>query len=205
MVVAVLLATSTAVFVAGVLILWFLLRMAGSHRYDYLVEPRITAMPDRHVIEVLSHGDADDIGEIVFPVLIRLYHKLRHVPKYGRRMPFPMARWSNIPGERNSNVTCRAAIEVPETISALPDVNIPEDVICSITTWEYGKVAEILHVGPQNDRQRTLEHLERFILEQGMTRADLWHEEVYIRGPFGFFHGDPASFRTLIRWHIRSL
>lgn len=51
-----------------------------------------------------------------------------------------------------------------------------------MTTWEYGEVVEVLHVGPYDQEEPALAALREFVASQGYQVVD-GHEEEYVRGP----------------------
>ena len=72
-----------------------------------------------------------------------------------------------------------------------------------LATWEYGEVAEILHVGPYSEETPTIERLHAFIGVSGYEiRGD--HEEEYLRGPgMPFIRVSPEDYYTIIRYQVR--
>ena len=72
----------------------------------------------------------------------------------------------------------------------------------SLETWEYGEVAEILHIGPYNKEEPTVNKLMNFIKEQGYEVAGL-HEEEYLKGPTMAGPGDPEKYLTIIRYRVK--
>ena len=71
----------------------------------------------------------------------------------------------------------------------------------SIRTWEYGMVAEVLHVGSYSSEEPDIRRLTDFIASQGY-RVIGDHEEEYVKGPGVFFAGDPAKYLTIIRLRV---
>ena len=59
------------------------------------------------------------------------------------------------------------ALPVPETATELPPHETQEGLKASLATWEYGEVAEILHLGPYSREEPVLKRLREFIREQG--------------------------------------
>lgn len=53
------------------------------------------------------------------------------------------------------------------TGDSLPRHTPPEGVTAAITTWDYGTVAEILHVGRYEAERPTIERLEAFVEAEG--------------------------------------
>jgi effector-binding domain-containing protein len=71
----------------------------------------------------------------------------------------------------------------------------------SLTTWSYGDVAEVLHIGPYNTEQRDIERLKAFVASQGCTVVGD-HEEEYVKGPGMIFAGNPDRYLTIIRLRV---
>lgn len=70
-----------------------------------------------------------------------------------------------------------------------------------IEYWEYGQVAEILHIGSYSEESPTIERLHQFIKDSGYKIVGD-HEEEYLKGPGMFFKGNPAKYRTIIRCRV---
>jgi hypothetical protein len=89
---------------------------------------------------------------------------------------------------------------VPEAVSDLPK-NVAGPMPTVITTWAYGDVAEILHVGSYSTEQPDIERLHAFIDSHGY-RVVGDHEEEYVKGPGMIFAGDPNAYLTIIRLRV---
>lgn len=65
-------------------------------------------------------------------------------------------------------------------------------------SFEEGKSAQIMHIGPYSEEAPTIERLHQFIKEQGgiFNGHELKHHEIYIGDPR---RGNPANLRTVIR------
>ena len=72
-------------------------------------------------------------------------------------------------------------------------------------TWPYGTVGEILHVGPYNAMTPTVSKLADFVKSKGYELDKSSHEEVYLKAPGTFFKGDPATYKTIIRYKLISV
>jgi hypothetical protein len=97
----------------------------------------------------------------------------------------------------------RYAMPVPENAGPLPD-QTPDaaGLRAELTTWQYGEVAEILHVGPYEREESTIRRLTDFIRDSGYVIAGE-HEEEYIRGPGLLTRGDPEKYLTIIRYRVK--
>ena len=73
-----------------------------------------------------------------------------------------------------------------------------------LVTWEYGEVAQILHVGGYDEETADTEALKEFIRSQGYEITGL-HEEEYLKGPGFLFAGNPDKYLTLIRYPVKKI
>jgi effector-binding domain-containing protein len=166
--------------------------------YEFLKEPRITTLPDERMLVVTAQGDPNQAGNKAFSLLFKTYNKIPDVPK--AMLPAPRARWE---GDMNikSSWTGYYALPIPDKASSLPALDAGAGLKVELTTWKYGEVAEILHVGPYGEETPTIERLHLFIKQQGF-RIIGEHEEEYIKGPGMLFAGDPKGYYTIIRYRI---
>jgi len=87
---------------------------------------------------------------------------------------------------------------VSESVQAIPEVGGP-DVDLRIEYWEYGDVAEILHIGPMQELKRSGDTLRAFIRDKGYTAAGpVEHEYIRNEGVV-----PPEKYETMIRFIIR--
>ena len=85
-------------------------------------------------------------------------------------------------------------LPVPAETTALPQkIGSPE---VRIEEWAYGAVAQILHLGPYDQEQASIERLHRFIMEGGYEIAGA-HEEEYVSRP------DVKVPKAIIRYRIK--
>jgi hypothetical protein len=84
-------------------------------------------------------------------------------------------------------------------IQSLPAEAAEGPAPIQLETWQYGLVAEILHVGPYSAEEPTVARLETFMNDEGLVKRGP-HEEEYLKGPGMFFEGDPADYYTIIRY-----
>ncbi len=115
----------------------------------------------------------------------------------------PRARWTG-DFSIKSSLTGRYAMPVPEGTVSLPPVEAEPGFQVRLTTWEYGDVAEILHVGPYDREAATVQRLHRFLDRQGYEIIGD-HEEEYLKGPGRFFKGDPEKYQTIIRYRVKKM
>ncbi len=168
-------------------------------RYEFLKEPRITKMPDQKMLQVTAAGDPNLVAGKAFKLLFKTYYKIPGVSKSSK--PAPRARWA---GDYNvkSSWTGYYALPAPAETAALPAIDPEPGCQIELTTWQYGDVAEILHVGPYANETPTIQKLHQFLKQQGYEIAG-YHEEEYLRGPGMFSKGDPEKYMTIIRYRVK--
>jgi hypothetical protein len=168
----------------------------------YLLEPRIVTMPDQRVVGVETKGDPTAVGGEAFGLLFKTYYKLKGVPK-GPKQPAPRARWPLSLDTPKEQWVGRYAMPVPDSVQSLGSVETSASGMrAQLATWQYGQVAEILHVGPYGDEEPTIRKLLDFVKAKGFTTFGE-HEEEYLRGPTVFSKGDPAKYLTIIRYRVK--
>jgi hypothetical protein len=189
-----------AVLVIAVLFL-FLLMPKGPDlaKYEFLREPRITTLPDQNMVVVEAQGDPNTVGSRAFGLLFKTYYKIGGGAR-GPKQPAPRARWAG-DMKMKSSWTGYYALPVTNTVAALPAIDAEPGFKVELTKWEYGNVAEILHVGPYAAETPTIEKLHAFIKQKGFEITG-YHEEEYLKGPGMFFKGDPAGYYTIIRYRV---
>lgn len=170
-------------------------------QFEHLKQPRISTKKNQKMVVVEAKGDPNVIGGQAFGLLFQLYYRLPETPK-GLLQAFPRARWPESLQAPKTEWTGLYALPVPETVAQLPPHEPQEGLKASLATWEYGEVAEILHLGPYSREEPALKRLEEFIREQGYVILG-GHEEEYIIGPTQGGKGDPEKYVTIIRYRVR--
>lgn len=170
----------------------------------HLKTPQILTMEAQQVLQVRARGDPNQVGKAAFGLLMKTYFKLKGVPRGGPQMKAPRARWQIEPGIAMEEWEGLYAIPVPESVTGLPMTEPQEGLTVELTTWEYGEVAQVLHVGPWDQETANIEALHGFIRSQGYQITGL-HEEEYLKGPGFLFAGNPENYLTLIRYQVRRI
>lgn len=170
-------------------------------KYEHLKEPAISSMPHQKMLVVEAKGDPNVVGGKAFAMLFQLYFKIKETPK-GPGQPAPRARWPMPFDTPKTEWIGLYAMPVPEAVSELPQYEASPELNVSLTTWEYGEVAEILHYGPYDQEQPTVARLMEFIRAQGYEVAGE-HEEEYLKGATMFSKGDPKKYVTIIRYRVK--
>jgi len=193
---------ASIIVLAGILFMAYLILFSPGpdlSKYEFLKEPRITTMADQKMVVVTAQGDPNAVGSKAFGLLFKTYFKIPGVPKSMNLAP--RARWTG-DMKSKSSWTGYYAMPVPAETASLPDVTPEPGFKVELTTWEYGTVAEILHVGPYAEETPTIEKLHAFISQQGYEIIG-YHEEEYVKGPGMFSKGDPKNFYTIIRYRVK--
>jgi hypothetical protein len=149
-------------------------------------------MPLQRMLVVESRGDPNVVGGAAFGKLFGSFFKIP-----GARMAPPRARWKNPATIPKDEWVGLYALPLPESVTELP----PGMEGVRIETWEYGEVAEILHIGPYSEEAPTIEKLHRFIQEQGYEITGP-HEEEYLVSP-GMGNIPPEKYQTIIRYEVK--
>lgn len=182
-----------AVLVGGFL----LMRGPDLSAYESLREPRITTMASQRMLVVELKGDPNVVGGKAFGALFKTFYQLKGVAK-GGPPPAPRGRWPLAFNTPKSEWIGLYGMPVPPSAEALPE---KADPLVKMATWDYGTVAEILHVGPYSEEVPTIEKLMSFIKQKGyQVIGD--HEEEYLRGPGMFGKGDPKKYYTILRYRV---
>jgi hypothetical protein len=170
-------------------------------QFEYLKQPQIRAMADQRVLVVETKGDPTIVGGDAFNLLFKTYFKLKGVPKRAKDLA-PRARWPLSLDTPKDQWIGRYAMSVPASVVSLPEQpSEPAGLHAELATWQYGDVAEILHVGPYDREDLTIRKLMDFIKASGYAIVGE-HEEEYIKGPGIFSRGDPEKYLTIIRYRV---
>jgi hypothetical protein len=160
-------------------------------RYEALKDPQINQMPNQRMFIVEATGDPNVVGKDAFSLLYRTFFSLP-----GVKMVAPRARWFTPLTAPKNEWKAQYGLPLPDSVTSLP----PDITGVKIETWEYGEVAEILHLGPYSEETPTIQKLHKFIQEKGYEIAGP-HEEEYLKGP-GFV-ANPADYWTIIRYQVK--
>lgn len=182
-----------ALLVAG----YFLMKGPDLARYDSLRQPRIVQKPDQRMLQVEAAGDPNTAGLKAFALLFQTYYKNART----KGPVAPLARWPKPFDTPKDQWVGLYALPVPESLEKLKGAPDQPGFAVTLATWQYGEVAEILHVGPYSTEAPTIERLTAFIAASGYEIAGP-HEEEYLRGPGLFGKGDPEKYYTIIRYRV---
>jgi len=161
-------------------------------------EPQIIAMPPQKMAVVYAKGAPDEVFPQLAPALygsvytLKFDLKKKGLPTFkvsGLRARYPDAYL--VPKEEWTHII---GLPIPEDTSSLPQKDPNAEV--KIETWEYGTVAQILHLGPYEQESPTVKRLHQFIEDNGYEIAGV-HEEEYLTTP------DAKVIKTIIRYEVR--
>ena len=169
-----------------------------AQRKSSKTEPQILEMPAQKMAVVYGRGAPDKVFSKVLPALFGSVYTFKFdLKKRGRptfKVSAPRARYPVahlVPMEAWSIVT---GIPIPEDTTSLPQK--VSEIEVKIETWEYGTVAQILHLGAYDQEQANIERLHKFIEDSGYQIAGV-HEEEYLTKP------DAKVIKTIIRYPVR--
>ena len=161
-------------------------------------EPQILEMPPQKMAVVYGKGAPDKVFPELMPALygsaytLKFDLKKKGLPTFkvsGLRARYPDAHL--VPKEEWTHII---GLPVPEDTTSLPQKVATTEV--KLETWEYGTVAQILHVGAYDQEQPNIERLHGFIEESGYEIAGM-HEEEYLTMP------DAKVVKTIVRYVVR--
>ena len=162
------------------------------------LKPEIVEMAHRKMAVVTSRGDPNEVAQTVFKPLYGSVFTLKFDLKKKGLESFkvepPRARWPDAHLVPKDQWTAHWAIPIPEDTTELPK-KVP-DVEVKIETWDYGTVAQILHLGPYSEEGPTVAILHKFIADNGCEIAGC-HEEEYLSRPTA------KVVKTIIRYQVR--
>jgi len=161
-------------------------------------DPVILEMPSQKMAVVQGKGSPDKVFARIFPALYGSVYTLKFdLKKKGLesfKVSCPRARFPNAHLYPKGEWVITAGIPVPDNTTSLPQKEPGTEV--KIEAWEYGTVAQILHLGPYDQETETIERLHQFITANGYEIAGS-HEEEYQSKP------DAKTIKTLIRYQVK--
>ena len=162
--------------------------------------PEIVELPSRKVATVTSKGDPNVVGEQVFKPLYGAVYTLKFDLKKRGLESFKVeavrARWPDAHLLPKDQWTAHWALPIPDDTETLPQKS--PDVKVAIATWEYGTVAQVLHLGPYSEEGPTVAALLEFIEDSGYRMIGE-HEEEYLTSP------KAKVMKTIIRYRVAKL
>jgi len=162
-----------------------------------LTEPEILKIGSQKMAVLLTKGDPNKVAAKSMPALYGSVYKLKfELKKKGTdfKVGKLRARWPDAHLVSKDQWTGIWGLPIPGEVTEIPQ-KIPESQV-KIETWQYGTVAQILHLGPYKDEGPTVERLHQFIKDSGYEIAGT-HEEEYLTSPKAKVQ------KTLIRYPVK--
>jgi len=161
-------------------------------------EPQILEMPPQKMAVVRAKGAPDKVFPEFMPALYGSVYTLKFDLKKRGLLTFKVsglhARYPDAHLGSKDEWTHIIGLPIPEDTTSLPQ-KVP-GIEVKIETWEYGTVAQILHLGAYDQEEPTVERLHQFIEENGYEIAGA-HEEEYLTKP------DAKVVKTIIRYTVK--
>jgi hypothetical protein len=161
-------------------------------------DPQILEMPAEKMAVVHAKGAPDKVFPEVMPALygsvytLKFDLKKKGIPTF--KVSPPRTRYPDAHLRPKDQWTHIIGLPIPADTASLPQ-KIP-NIEVKIETWEYGTIAQILHLGTYEQESPTIERLHKFIEEKGYVISGL-HEEEYLTRP------DAKVPKTIIRYPIK--
>ena len=169
-------------------------------RYDTLVNPQIVNKPAQKMLIYEIKGDPNETAGVAISALYSAFYKLKK--DYKMNSFPPIARWpisADIPRDEWIGIF---GLPISDSVTELPDDILEKYPQLKIDNWEYGKVAEMLHIGSYSTEHANVVKLINFIDNSGYEIAGA-HEEEYLKGPGMFFKGNPKKYKTILRYPVQ--
>lgn len=160
-------------------------------------DPQIQEMSLQTMAVVYTRGDPNVVGALAMPALYGAVYSLKFALKkkgIDLKIGALRARWPNAAQDLKDQWVGIWGLPLPDGTAEIPQKVSGVDV--KIERWEYGTVAQILHVGLYSEEPATIQRLHDFIAENGYAIAGT-HEEEYLTTPKAKVQ------KTLIRYPIR--
>ena len=169
-----------------------------SPRKPSKTDPQIVEMPSQKMAVVRGKGAPGKVFPEIMPALFGSVYTLKFdLKKKGLptfKVGAPRGRYPDALAVPQEQWAIVIGIPIPDDTTSLPQK--ASGVKVKIETWEYGTVAQILHLGPYDQEQPSVERLHKFIKENGYQIAGV-HEEEYLTRP------DAKVIKTIIRYPVK--
>ena len=161
-------------------------------------DPQLVETPLQKMAVVYGKGAPDKMFPKLMPALYGSVYTLKFDLKKRGLSTFKVsglrARYPDALQTTKDEWTIIIGLPVPDDTTSLPQK--VTGVRVKLETWDYGVVAQILHTGSYDQEDAVVEHLHKFIEENGCEIVGS-HEEEYLTRP------DAKIIKTIIRYPIR--
>ena len=169
-----------------------------SPRKSSKTDPQILEIPAQRMAVVYGKGAPDKVFPEFMPALYGSVYTLRFDLKKKGLPTFKVsglrARYPDAPTVPKDEWTMIIGLPVPENTTSL--LQKVAGIEVKLETWDYGTVAQILHLGAYDQEEPTIERLHKFIEDSGYEIAGV-HEEEYLTSP------DAKVPKTIVRYVVR--
>jgi effector-binding domain-containing protein len=199
-----------ALLVVGAVFFFVSRKKPDMSAYEKLKNPQISEKSDQKMLTVKFSGDPEKVIQKAYNVLFDTYFKLKGIPK---DLNSTVARYKNIGDLPDDPEKIKAvlktatwegtvAVPIPDSITSLPEEK-KSGTRPAIEVWNYGTVAEILHIGSYETEIPTIKRLVDYIKSNGYEICGM-HEEEYLIGPGNLFV-NPRDYYTIIRYQVKKI
>ena len=161
-------------------------------------DPQLLEMPAQKMAVVSGKGAPDKVFSELMPALYGSVYTLKFDLKKRGLLTFKVsglrARYPDLLQIPKDEWTVIIGLPVPDDTTSLPQKVAGIEV--KLETWDYGTIAQILHLGAYDQEDASVEHLHKFIEESGYKIAGL-HEEEYLTRP------NAKIVKTIIRYPVK--
>ena len=161
-------------------------------------DPQILEIPSQKMAVVRGKGAPDKVFPELMPALYGSVYTLKFDLKKKGLPTFKVsglrARYPDVLSVPKNEWTMIIGLPVSEDTTALPQKIA--DIEVKLETWDYGTVAQILHLGAYDQEGASVEHLLKLIKDSGYEITGP-HEEEYLTSP------DAKVPKTIIRYSIK--
>ena len=159
-------------------------------------DPVIGERQSQLMAVISTKGDPNLVSEKVLSALYGSVYTLKfQLKKQGIdfKVGKLIGRWPDAHLVPKDQWTGIWGLQIPPGTTKLPQKS--GDYPVKIEIWEYGTVAEIMHIGPYSEEGPTVERLHNFIAENGYKLTGV-HEEEYLTQPTA------KVVKTIIRYPV---
>jgi len=159
--------------------------------------PHILNMPSQKMAVIYTKGDPNKVTAEFLPALYGSVYKMKFdLKKKGVEFKVSSlrARWPDAHLVPKNEWLGIWGLPIPENTTSMPQKT--PNIEVKIEQWDYGTVAQILHIGSYSEEQPTIERLHKFIEESGYELAGI-HEEEYLTSPKAKIQ------KTIIRYPVK--
>lgn len=185
------------------IVLFTLILLTGCSKnfkeYETLLDPQVSEKAPQKMLVYEIEGDPNETVGEAFGALFSTFFKLKRSHKMD--MSAPRARWPKSLDTPKDQWLGIYALPLVDSVTEIPKKILSEHPELKLEVWEYGMVAEILHIGSYASENPTVDKLHRFIESNGYKIVGP-HEEEYLKGPGIFGKGNPDKYYTIIRYPV---